>query len=80
MITPDKIQQLTELSAKTLSAVLENSGYLYCRFHTAKFVGINESGHFVYSTTYYENSYHELAQTRVYVKHDHNTGAVTAEF
>ena len=80
MILADTLNTLTTFGPKGLAVVLDKSGYSMCSFKTAKFLGITIDGDFCYSVTYYDENGLGEAEGKVYVKYDHATHAITADF
>lgn len=81
MILADTLKTLTTLSPKELAKVLDASGYSMCSFKTAEFLGITNGGDFCYKVTFHdEEGLDEDAEGKVFVKYDHATHAMTADF
>ena len=80
MILANTLTTLTTMDTKALARVLDASGYAMCSFKTAKFVGITNSGDFCYAVTYYDDNGLGEATGKVFVKYDHSTHAMTADF
>lgn len=80
MILADTLKTLTTLSPKGLAKVLDASGYSMCSFKTAEFLGITNGGDFCYKVVYFDEYGEGEDVGKVFVKYDHATHAMTAEF
>ena len=83
MISPNNIKVLSSFGPKALAHALANSGYQGHSFEDAKFLGINEDGHFVYKVTFYDEAGlgdDELLATIVYLIYDFDTDSFKADF
>ena len=81
MILADTLKVLTTLTPTGLTQVLKHSGYTGCFFKRAEFLGITNGGDFCYKVTYHdEEGMDEDAVGKVFVKYDHATHAMTADF
>ena len=81
MILADTLKTLTTFGPKGLAVVLDKSGYSMCSFKSAEFLGITIDGDFCYSVTYYDDAgTGEEEVGKVFVKYDHATHAITADF
>ena len=80
MILADTLKTLTTFGPKGLAVVLDKSGYSMCSFKTAEFLGITNGGDFCYKVTYYDDAGTGEEVGKVYVKYDHSTHAITADF
>ena len=81
MISPDTLTTLTHFGPQGLAVALKQSGYKDCTFKTAKFVGITNSGEFCYKVTYKDVMRNEEdAVSKVFLKYQHATDSVTADF
>ena len=83
MINKDKITSLTNLGRKDLAYILSESGYTGVSFEDARFLGLTESGDFVYLTAFYDDGggpEDQLEQGKVYVKYNHKTGKLSADY
>ena len=78
MIRPETVKLISEMTPSQLCAVLDFSGYTDCEFTDATFQGITESGDFRYTVKYLEDGVEETG--RVYLKYDHKTNLLTADF
>lgn len=80
MILADTLKVLTTLTPTGLTQVLKASGYTGCFFKSAVFLGITNGGDFCYKVTYHDDSGEGEAVGKVFVKYDHSTHAMTADF
>ena len=80
MILADTLKTLTTFGPKGLAVVLDKSGYSMCSFKSAEFLGITNGGDFCYKVTYYDDAGTGEEVGKVYVKYDHSTHAITADF
>ncbi len=81
MILADTLKTLTSFGPKGLAVVLDKSGYSMCSFETAEFLGITNGGQFCYKVTYHDDAgTGEVETGKVFVKYDHGTHAITADF
>ena len=78
MIRPETVKMMIEMTPSQLCTVLDFSGYPGCEFTEVSFQGITESGDFRYTVKYLEDGVEELG--RVYLKYDHKTNMLTADF
>lgn len=68
------------MKAANITQILNASGYTGCFFKAAEFKGITVDGDFCYEVTYYDDSGLGEDVGKVFVKYDHNTHAMTADF
>ena len=80
MITAETLNTLTNMGPKGLAVILDQSGYSMCAFKSAKFLGITNGGQFCYKVTYHDENGEGEAVGKVFVKYDHSTHAMTADF
>ena len=80
MILADTLKTLTTFGPKGLAVVLDKSGYSMCSFKSAEFKGITNGGEFCYKVTYHDDNGEGEAVGKVFVKYDHATHAITADF
>ena len=81
MITADKLNQLINIDRKELAFILDRSGYSMCAFEDVEFLGITNGGQFCYKVTYFDEMGTGEEETgKVFVKYDHATQAMTADF
>ena len=78
MIRAETVKMMTEMTPTQLSDVLDFSGYTDCKFTRVDFQGITESGDFRYNVKYLEDGVEETG--RVYLKYDHKTNLLTADY
>lgn len=76
MITADTLKTLTEMSPKSLTALIRKAGYKEDRFTEAKFLGMTNGGMFCYSCVY-PGEFEDVCKVFVRVSTD---GALTAEY
>lgn len=81
MITAEKLNELTSMGPRALARVLDQSGYSMCAFENVQFLGITNGGQFCYAVTYYDEcGTGEEDVGKVFVKYDHSTGQMVADF
>lgn len=80
MILADTVKMLTTLTTTRLTQVLNASGYTGCFFKAAEFKGITVDGDFCYEVTYYDDNGLGEEVGKVFIKYNHGTHAVTADF
>jgi hypothetical protein len=80
MILADTLKTLTSFGPKGLAVILDKSGYSMCSFDTAEFLGITNGGDFCYKVTYHDDAGTGVETGKVFVKYDHATHAMTADF
>lgn len=82
MIDLNTMKVLSTLDRKGLAVVLANSGYEGNSFENVVCLGINPDGHFVYEVEYFDEmgTDRDLEEGYVFVKYDHERGAITADF
>lgn len=80
MITAEKVNKLSTLTADQLNSALVNSGYNgFEKAKTCKFVGITTNGDFCYQFTYHCNNYNVAKIDKLFVNID-ATGNIVAEY
>ena len=80
MIDPHTLATLTNLNVVGLSAALANTGYEGNDICNATFIGIANTGSFVYEVEYKDEHTGEMDMGHIYVTYDHERGAVTADY
>jgi len=80
MITKERMNYMAGLDCYELAGLLANSGYADASFEGVKFAGIGSTDNFCYDVSYYDDHTGDLQTDRVYVRYDHVTGKVSAEF
>ena len=82
MINRELVVELMSLDVHKLVDILTESGYTDTEICTADFTGLSDSGHFVYSITYYDDleDEDELSSGSVFVSYDTHRGMIVAEF
>ena len=78
MITADKLRLLTNFPPIMLTELIRAAGYKKDKFNTAKFLGMSNSGTFVYSVTYTEDG--EERKTKVFVKLHTEEGKISVDY
>lgn len=81
MITTETLNQLTKLGPYALSRLLAISGYTGASFKSTEFVGITNGGEFAYKVVYYDDAGTGKDEVdKVFVKYDHATNKVSADY
>ena len=80
MIDAQTLATLSNLDTVGLAAVLDNSGYKDAAFTRATFLGIANTGNFVYEVEYKCEHMDDVDVGHVYVSYDHERGAITADY
>ena len=78
MITAETLTMLTSLSAASLGAMLDESGYKGCVFTDAKFLGITNGGQYCYQVVYDDDEGSNFG--KVFVTYDQYLFHMTADF
>ena len=78
MITASQLKLLTTMTASELTNDIRLAGYKKDKFNTAKFLGMSNSGTFVYSVTYTEDG--EERKTKVFVKLHTEEGKISVDY
>ena len=83
MILAETLDYMTKLGPKALARILDSSGYPMCSFESARFLGITNGGEFAYEVIYYDEGggpVETLEPGKVFVKYDHATDSLSADF
>jgi hypothetical protein len=80
VILADTLKLLTTQTPTGLTQILKASGYPGCFFKRSEFLGITNGGDFCYRVTYHDDAGTGEAVGKVFVKYDHATHAMTADF
>lgn len=78
MITADKLKELTSYTPEALTRIVRASGYKQDSVNECRFLGMTNGGDFCYRVDY--DDFGEMTTTKLFVKYDSSTGAVTADY
>ncbi len=78
MILASKLTELITLSPKALTRIVQASGYKKDTVNEAKFLGMTNGNEFCYSVDY--DDFGTPSKTKLFVKYNPATGAVTADY
>lgn len=78
MITASKLAELTSYSPRALTRIVQASGYKKDKVNEAKFLGMTNGGQFCYKVDY--DDFGTPSTTKLFVKYDPASGAVTADY
>ena len=78
MITASKLNELITLSPKSLTRIVQASGYKKDKVNECKFLGMTNAGQFCYSVDY--DDFGTMTKTKLFVKYDPASGVVTADY
>lgn len=80
MILAETLDYMIKLGPKALAKVLDSSGYSMCSFKSAEFLGITNGGDFCYKVEYHDESDTGRTFDKVFVRYDHATNSLSADF
>lgn len=78
MITASKLNELITLGPKSLTRIVQASGYKKDTVNEARFLGMTNGGQFCYEVDY--DDFGTPTKTKLFVNYNPSSGVVTADY